>query len=79
VSLSPRPNGSDYGDSPRPKSRSPPPAEADRDSSPQERGERSPMETNGDGVHSPSPVPRNEKSAREDDEDDDRASPRGSE
>ncbi|XP_073525948.1 uncharacterized protein [Phyllobates terribilis] len=66
VSLSPRPNGSDYGDSPRPKSRSPPPAEAD---SPQERGERSPMETNGDGVHSPSPAPRN------DDED---ASPRGS-
>ncbi|GMG99366.1 hypothetical protein Nepgr_001206 [Nepenthes gracilis] len=81
-SLSPRDdrqsNGSDYGESPRPKSRSPI-YEAEGDSPRGDRNGRSPREENGGGNRSPSPSPRNDRSAREEDDYGYQASPRGSE
>ncbi|KAL2925766.1 Serine/arginine-rich splicing factor RS2Z32 [Bienertia sinuspersici] len=73
-----RANGSDYGGSPRSRSRSPA-KEAERESPRNgDARSRSPYEENGrDG--SASPVARNDKNGREDDNDDYEASPRGSE
>ncbi|KAH9623838.1 hypothetical protein KSS87_018695 [Heliosperma pusillum] len=77
-SLSPRDdkrtNGSDYGESPRAKSRSP--IEEAEKESPRNGGSQSPYEENGRD-RSPSPVARNGRVI--DDDDDYQGSPRGSE
>ncbi|GAB4836513.1 hypothetical protein Ancab_001425 [Ancistrocladus abbreviatus] len=72
-------NGSDYGDSPRRKSRSPIDNAAADGDSPRDRNDQTPIEVNGGGDRSPSPMLRNDRNTRDDDDDDFQGSPRGSE
>uniref|UniRef100_A0A803NBU2 Uncharacterized protein n=1 Tax=Chenopodium quinoa TaxID=63459 RepID=A0A803NBU2_CHEQI len=73
-----RANGSDYAGSPRSRSRTPV-KEGERESPRNgDARSRSPFEENGRD-HSASPVARNDKNGKEDDNDDYEASPRGSE
>ncbi|GAB4854882.1 hypothetical protein Ancab_023468 [Ancistrocladus abbreviatus] len=71
-----RANGSDYGDSPRPKTRSPVDDTAADGDSPRDRNDRSPIEENGGGDRSASPMAGNGRDAMMDDDDDYQGSPR---